>query len=60
MFLLYNNHNHVINIILNKKLLYKFLYNIFNKKLKILKNYFDKNFAFDYNAKRNNILSSRR
>ena len=43
----YNDHDHVIDIILNKKFLYKFLYNIFNKKLKILKNYFDENLAFD-------------
>ena len=46
-FLSYNDHDHVIDIISNKKFLYKLLYNIFNKKLKILKSYFDENLAFD-------------
>ena len=43
----HNDYNHVINIVSSKKFLYKFLYNIFNKKLKIFKNYFDENLAFN-------------
>ena len=46
-FSFYNDHDHVINIISNQKISYEFLYNMFNQKLKIFKNYFDENFAFD-------------
>ena len=44
---MYDDHDYVIDIILNQKFLYEFLYNIFNKKLKIFKNYFNENLTFD-------------
>ena len=43
----HDDYNHVIDIVSSKKFSYKFLYNMFNKKLKIFKNYFDENLAFD-------------
>ena len=43
----HDDFDHVIDIISSKKFSYKFLYNMFNKKLKTFKNYFDENFEFD-------------
>ena len=43
----HDDYDHVIDIISSKKFSYKFLYNMFNKELKIFKNYFDENFTFD-------------
>ena len=46
-FLSYDDYNYIINIISSKNFSYKFLNNMFNKILKILKNYFNENLAFD-------------
>lgn len=41
--LIYNEHNYNINLILNKKEQYEFLYNIFQKKFETFRNYIQKN-----------------
>ena len=42
MLFIYNEHDHNIDLILNKKISYEFLYNIFQKKSKTLRNYIQK------------------
>ena len=41
----HNNQNYAINLIFKKSLFYEFLYNMFQKKLKILQEYIKNNFA---------------
>ena len=58
MLFIYENENHVINLKLDKKLLYDFLYVLSEKEYQILRNYLLKNLALNCIRKFFNLVKT--